>query len=68
MNILIKNSEKGTSTNNKGVYKIRAKEGDILQFTHINMKVIEVLIEDITTILNISMKAANNELDEVIIS
>ena len=68
VNILIKNSEKGTSTNNKGVYKIGAKEGDILQFTHINMKAIEVLIEDITTILNISMKAANNELDEVIIS
>lgn len=68
VNILIKNSEKGTSTNNKGLYKIRAKEGDILQFTHINMKAIEVLIEDITTILNISMKAANNELDEVIIS
>ena len=68
VNILIKNSEKGTSTNNKGVYKISAKEGDILQFTHINMKAIEVLIEDITTILNISMKAANNELDEVIIS
>jgi len=68
VNILIKNSEKGTSTNNKGVYKIRAKEGDILQFTHINMKAIEVLIEDITTILNISMKATNNELDEVIIS
>jgi len=68
VNISIKNSEKGTSTNNKGLYKIRAKEGDILQFTHINMKAIEVLIEDITTILNISMKAANNELDEVIIS
>jgi tetratricopeptide (TPR) repeat protein len=68
VNILIKNSEKGTSTNNKGVYKIRAKEGDILQFTHINMKAIEVLIEDITTTLNISMKAAKNELDEVIIS
>jgi tetratricopeptide (TPR) repeat protein len=68
VNILIKNSEKGTSTNNKGVYKIRAKEGDILQFTHINMKAIEVLIEDITTILNISMKATINELDEVIIS
>lgn len=68
VNILIKNSEKGTSTNNKGVYKIRAKEGDILQFTHLNMKAIEVLIEDITTILNISMKAVNNELDEVIIS
>jgi len=57
-----------TYEDNKGLYKIRAKEGDILQFTHINMKAIEVLIEDITTILNISMKAANNELDEVIIS
>jgi tetratricopeptide (TPR) repeat protein len=68
VNILIKNSEKGTSTNNKGVYKIRAEEGDILQFTHINMKAIEVLIEDITSILNISMKAAKIELDEVIVS
>jgi tetratricopeptide (TPR) repeat protein len=66
--ILIKNSKKGTSTNTKGVYKIPAKEGDILQFTHLNMKMIEVLIEDVTTILNIAMKASNNELDEVIIT
>lgn len=66
--ILIKNSKKGTSTNTKGVYKIPAKEGDILQFTHLNMKTIEVLIEDVTTILNIAMKASNNELDEVIIT
>ena len=66
--ILIKNSKKGTSTNTKGVYKIPAKEGDILQFTHLNMKTIEVLIEDVTTILNITMKASNNELDEVIIT
>ena len=66
--ILIKNSKKGTSTNTKGVYKIPAKEGDILQFTHLNMKTIEVLIEDVTTILNIAMKASSNELDEVIIT
>ena len=66
--ILIKNSKKGISTNTKGVYKIPAKEGDILQFTHLNMKTIEVLIEDVTTILNIAMKASNNELDEVIIT
>ena len=66
--ILIKNSKKGTSTNTKGVYKIPAKEGDILQFTHLNMKTIEVLIEDVTSILNIAMKASNNELDEVIIT
>lgn len=66
--ILIKNSKKGISTNTKGVYKIPAKEGDILQFTHLNMKTIEVLIEDVTSILNIAMKASNNELDEVIIT
>ena len=57
--ILIKNSKKGTSTNTKGVYKIPAKEGDILQFTHLNMKTIEVLIEDVTTILNIAEQRTN---------
>ncbi len=68
VNILIKNTEKGTSTNARGVYKIRAKEGDVLQFTHLNMKPIEVLIEDVTTILNIAMRASDNDLDEVVIT
>ena len=53
VNILIKNTEKGTSTNARGVYKVRAKEGDVLQFTHLNMKPIEVLIEDVVYVVTV---------------
>lgn len=65
VSIIIKNTQKGTATNKKGFYKIKAKSGDILKFTHINMKSIEILIEDVTTVLNINMRSKENILEEV---
>jgi tetratricopeptide (TPR) repeat protein len=68
VNILIKNSKRGTNTNKKGFYKIIASAGEIIQFSHLNMKPIKILVEDITTILNLEMRPIENFLDEIIIT
>ena len=68
VNILIKNSKRGTNSNKKGVYKIIASAGEIIQFSHLNMKPIKILVEDITTILNLEMRTIENFLDEIIIT
>tara|TARA_B110000908_G_C10256855_1_gene456181 strand:- start:2035 stop:3771 length:1737 start_codon:yes stop_codon:yes gene_type:complete len=68
VNILIKNSKRGTNSNKKGIYKIIASAGEIIQFSHLNMKPIKILVEDITTILNLEMRPIENFLDEIIIT
>lgn len=68
VNILIKNSNRGTNTSRKGFYKIKARAGEIIQFSHLNMKPIEMLVEDVTTILNLEMIPAENILNEIIIT
>jgi hypothetical protein len=68
VNILIKNSNRGSNTNAKGFYKIQAIVGEIIQFSHLNMKPIEILVEDVTSILNLEMSPAENLLEEIIIS
>ena len=50
-----------------GIYKVQASEGDIITFSYPGLKNLEVLVEDVTRILNISMWPKVNELDEVIV-
>ena len=68
VNILIKNSNRSTDSNKKGFYKIKARGGEIIQFSHLNMKPIEILVEDVTTILNLRMSPSENLLEEIIIT
>ena len=68
VNILIENTKRGTNTNSDGFYKISARAGEILVFSHLNMKPIKVLIEDVTTILNLEMSYAENFLNEISIT
>jgi tetratricopeptide (TPR) repeat protein len=68
VNILVENTKRGTNTNSDGYYKIYAKAGEILVFSHLNMKPIKVLIEDVTTILNLEMRYAENFLNEISIT
>ncbi len=67
VNIRIKNTNRGTKTDSKGFYTLKAKEDEILLFTHIGMQSLEVIIEDITKVLNIKMRVQQNALDEVIV-
>lgn len=68
VHIQVKNSPRGTKTDEKGQYSIHTKPGEILQFSHVGFKSISVVIEDITAELNIEMLDASNTLDEVVIT
>jgi len=67
VSILIKNTELGTETDMKGEYSLNAGAGDILQYSYVGFETINIIVEDITSILNIEMIVKTNELDETII-
>ena len=50
-----------------GNYKIAAKVGEELSFSYVGLKTIDVIVEDVTTILNIKMTEKVNELETVVV-
>ncbi len=69
-NVHISNRSSGlkTSSDNGGHYLILANPREELQFTHMGMDTVSILVEDITQTLNIRMTTKINILDEVIIT
>lgn len=67
-NIIVQGTSKGTKTNTKGEFSIEAKIGDILQFSYVGLKTVSVIIEDITSTLNIDLVTDVNQLDEAIVT
>lgn len=67
VNISIKDTDKGTQSDANGIYKIDAKIGDIIKYSYLGMKPVEVIVEDQTKVLNIDMRISENTLDEVVI-
>jgi len=67
VSILIKNSEQGTETDLRGRYSLKAGAGDILEYSYVGFETTQIIIEDITSILNIEMIIKTSELDEAII-
>ena len=65
--IILKGTAKGVRTNEKGNYNIASKPGDVLVYSHLGMKTIEVVIEDVTTILNLDMVNEAEALEEVVV-
>jgi len=65
--ITISGSDEITSTTFDGYYKVAAKPGDVLVFTYPSMRDMEIIVEDVTKILNIEMSPEINELDEVVV-
>lgn len=65
---LSSNQEKGTTTNNIGFFKIKAKVGEILIFNYLGLKTIKIYIEDTTATLNIKMREEDKMLEEVSIN
>ena len=63
-NISIKGTSKGTKTSDKGTYQIEAKVGDILEYSHVKFQTVAVIIEDVTTTLNIELQEKDNQLDD----
>ncbi len=67
-NIIVEGSSRGTSTNQKGKFTIRARVGEILQFSYVGFKTVKIVVEDVTKQLNIEMLTLANALDEVVVT
>ncbi|MFH6604107.1 carboxypeptidase-like regulatory domain-containing protein [Maribacter algicola] len=66
-NIAIKGLGEGVQTDSKGRYEITARPRDVLVFSYIGMHTVEIIVEDVTSILNIDMVPKVEELDEVVV-
>ncbi|MCB4798208.1 SusC/RagA family TonB-linked outer membrane protein [Neotamlana laminarinivorans] len=66
VNIQIKDSNLGASTNFDGLYSISAKQGDVLVFSFLGFETKEATVEGTT--LNISLTEGTDALDEVVVT
>lgn len=60
-------SKASVKTSSEGSYQIQAKIGEELSFSYVGLKTIKVIIEDVTTTLNIKMTEKVNELNTVVV-
>jgi tetratricopeptide (TPR) repeat protein len=60
-------SKASVKTTSEGSYQIQAKIGEELSFSYVGLKTIKVIIEDVTTTLNIKMTEKVNELKTVVV-
>ncbi|WP_299184114.1 TonB-dependent receptor [uncultured Aquimarina sp.] len=65
VNVLIKDSAKGTSTNFDGNYAIEANLGDVLIFTYLGLKSQSLKVKSST--MNVKMELEASSLDEIIV-
>ena len=67
VNISIKGTTDGIQTDKNGKYEIGARPRDVLVFSYVGMHDVVIIVEDVTSILNINMVPRVEELDEVIV-
>tara|TARA_R110002073_G_scaffold82622_4_gene197300 strand:+ start:2776 stop:5268 length:2493 start_codon:yes stop_codon:yes gene_type:complete len=67
VNIIIKGTQEGTKTNSKGEYFIKANVGDIILYSYVGFNTVSIIVEDITSVLNIEMDAYVSKLNEVVV-
>lgn len=67
VHIVSKGTDFGTQTDIEGNYSIAVFVGDTLLFSHIGMQTLEVPLSSIPSTLNVSMKAKDTKLEEVIV-
>jgi len=68
VSVQVLNSSKETFTDENGKYFITAKPSDVLIFNYAGMQNVEIVVEDVTTRLNIEMKMNVEALKEVVVA
>ncbi|WP_282161759.1 carboxypeptidase-like regulatory domain-containing protein [Ulvibacterium marinum] len=68
VNISIKNTDRLAKTDQFGKYEISAREGETLVYSHVGKETLEILVEDVTTFLNVALKDEIQELEEVVVT
>ncbi|MGB3149078.1 MAG: carboxypeptidase-like regulatory domain-containing protein [Maribacter sp.] len=66
--IKITDSDEVVKTDMEGKYQLTAIPGQIIGFSYPNMRTVEIVVEDVTRILNIELTPKVTELDEVVVS
>lgn len=64
----IVNTDFLTVSDTEGMYKIQVNTGDKIIFSHLGFQSVQIVIEDVTDVLNIKMVLSNDQLAEVVIS
>lgn len=67
VSIVVKGTAKGMITDANGNYRLQAEEGDVLVFSFISYRSVEVTVGKLTTI-DVSLEAEAQALDEVVIN
>ncbi|WP_081748290.1 carboxypeptidase-like regulatory domain-containing protein [Aquimarina megaterium] len=67
VNVSIQGKSRRTITDEKGYYYIEASEKEVIHFSFVGKKPVEVIVEDVTQFLNIKMIDGVNTLDEVLV-
>ncbi len=66
--IKVLGTEKSVKSDITGSYQIEARPGQIITYSYPSMRTMEILVEDVTRILNIELTPEVNQLDEVVVS
>ena len=65
--ISIQNSDIKTKSGLNGAYAISAEIGDIIEYRYQGLETVEIVVEDVTSVLNVSLNQMLTELDEVVV-
>ena len=68
VNIRVKGTTKGTRSNANGEYVISAKIGDIIEYSHVRYQSVHIVVEDVTSVLNLDLTEKVNLLDEAVVT
>ena len=68
VSVQVQNSFKETFTDENGKYLITAEPSEVLVFNYAGMQNVEIVVEDVTTRLNIEMKMNIEALKEVVVA
>src|SRR5690606_26200618 len=66
VNIQVKGTTKGATTNFDGDYTINASSGDVLIFSYVGFKKIERTVSE--TVINVKLEEDASSLDEVVVT
>ena len=67
VNVLVKNTQRGTMTDFDGKYTVEASVGEVLVFSYLGFNTLEIVVDQKTKI-NVAMTINNEQLDEVVIT
>ena len=66
-NVLVLGTTNGTQTDFDGNYSLTANVGDVLSFSYLGMKTVEVTVQDLNTI-NVQLEEDSEHLEEVVVT